>query len=178
MFIKKNDIPKRIMKQNSPIKYLVNCFWLIIPQLLISFLLVKYLPEAFQTNIFWSNIPLPVKTFENIFRIMVMALPAFFPFSIKNKIQRTGLAVYLTGVILYLFSYLALIYFPDSSWSKSLIGFTAPATTPLIWFVGISLIMGKPFFNIKYKRMYYPILAGLFTVFHFTHTIIIYYRYF
>ena len=166
------------MKQISLIKYLFNCFWLIIPLLLISFFLVKYLPEAFQVNIFWSNIPLPVKNFENIFRIIVMALPVFFPFFIKSKIQRTGLAVYFTGVILYLFSYLALIYFPESNWGKSLIGFTAPATTPVLWLTGIGLIMNKPFFNIQYRKWIYIILVIAFCVFHFIHTNIIYNRYY
>ena len=166
------------MKQNRLTKYLFNCFLLIIPPLLISFFLFKYLPAAFQTNIFWSNIPLPVKIFENIFRIIVMALPVFFPIISKTQFQRTGLAVYFTGVILYLFSYLALIYFPESNWSKSLIGFTAPATTPLIWLTGIGLIMEKPFFKITYRNWMYMILVIAFCVFHFIHTNIIYNRYY
>ena len=166
------------MKQSSFSNYLFNCFWLIIPPLFISFCLLKYLPEAFQTKTFWSNIPLPVKTLENIFRIIVIALPVFFPLIIKNKRQRVGLAVYFTGVVLYLFSYLALIYFPESYWGTSVIGFSAPATTPLIWFTGIGLVMGKPFFNIKYNKWIYIILVIVFCVFHFIHTIIIYHRYY
>lgn len=166
------------MKQSGLTKYLFNCFWLIIPPLLISFFLLKYLPEAFQANIFWSNIPLSVKNLENIFRIIVMTLPVFFPIISKTQFQRTGLVVYFIGVMLYLFSYLALIYFPESSWSTSLIGFSAPATTPLIWLTGIGLVMEKPFFNIKYNKWIYIILVLAFCVFHFIHTSIIYNRYY
>jgi hypothetical protein len=166
------------MKQNKPAKYLLNCFLLMIPPLLISFLLLKYLPEAFQTKIFWNNIPLPVRFFENTFRMIVMILSLFFPLTVTTKLQKTGLAVYLIGVALYLFSYLTLIYFPESNWGKSLIGFSAPATTPLIWFIGIGLIMDKPYFTVYYKKWIYLIIAILFCVFHFTHTGIIYYRHY
>jgi hypothetical protein len=165
------------MKQNNLAKYLLNCFWLLAPPLLISFLLLQYLPEAFQTKIFWSNIPLPVKLFENVFRMIAMLLPLFFPLTITTKLQKTGLAVYLIGVTLYLFSYLTLIYFQESNWSKSLISFSAPATTPLIWFMGIGLIMDKPYFTFYYKKWIYLIIAIVFCGFHFTHTSIIYYRY-
>jgi hypothetical protein len=163
------------MKQNNLLKYLLNCFWLLVPPLLISFLLLKYLPEAFQTKIFWSNIPSSVKYSENTLRIMI--LPLFFPLTITNKLQKTGLVAYLIGVALYLFSYLTLIYLPEISWSKSLIGFSAPATTPLIWFIGIGLIMDKPYFTVYYKKWIYLIIAIVFCIFHFIHTSIIYYRY-
>lgn len=166
------------MKLHKFLYYLFNCFLLIVPPLLISFLLLNYLPETFHASIFWSNIPLPIKNFENIFRIIVMALPVFFPFFIKSKIQRTGLVIYSIGLTLYLFSYLALISYPESNWSQSLIGFTAPATTPLIWFVGIGLIMDKPFFNIKYRKWIYIALVIVFCTFHFIHTTIIYNRYY
>jgi hypothetical protein len=165
------------MKQNNPAKYLFNCFWLLAPPLLISFLLLKYLPETFQTKIFWKNIPSSVKYSENTLRMMVMIFPLFFPLTITTKLQKAGLAVYLIGVTLYLFSYLTLIYFPESNWCKSLIGFSAPATTPLIWFMGIGLIMDKPYFTVYYKKWIYLTIAIVFCIFHFTHTSIIYYRY-
>jgi hypothetical protein len=105
-------------------------------------------------------------------------LPIFFPLGISTKLQRIGLYIYGIGIVLYLLSYIALIISPESQWSQSLIGFTAPASTPLIWFVGIGLIMEKPFFNVPYNRWVYMVLVGLFVGFHFTHTLIIYYRYF
>jgi hypothetical protein len=166
-----------IMKINLS-KYLINCFWLLLPPNLISLFLAKYLPETFKANIFWNDIPAAIKFFENVLRIVVMALPVFFPLSIKTNEQRKGLFIYGIGIMLYLLSYLLLIYLPESYWSKSLIGFTAPATTPLIWFVGIGLIMDKPFFNIKYSKWIYLILVIAFCMFHFIHASIIYFRHY
>jgi hypothetical protein len=165
------------MKNNSS-KYLINCFWLLLPPNLISLFLAKCLPEAFQANLFWNDISPAIKFFENVFRIVVMALPAFFPLVISTKLQRTGLYIYCIGLMLYLLSYVLLIYLPECYWSKWLIGFTAPATTPLIWFLGIGLIMDKPFFNIKYSKWIYMILVIAFCVFHFMHASIIYYRHY
>jgi hypothetical protein len=159
-------------------KYLLNCFWLLLPPNLISLFLAKFLPEAFQAKLFWNDIPPAIKFFENGIRIVVMMLPVFFPLSIATNEQRKGLFIYSIGLVLYLLSYLLLIYLPESYWSKSLIGFTAPATTPLVWFVGISLIMNKPFFNIKYSKWIYIILLIAFCVFHFMHVSIIYHRYY
>jgi hypothetical protein len=166
------------MKQINLKKYLFNCFWLTLPPTLISLFLMKYLPASFQANLFWNNIPPPISLFENTFRTLVIMLPIFFPLGISTKSQHIGLYIYGIGIVLYLLSYIALIVSPVSYWSQSLIGFTAPASTPLIWFVGIGLIMEKPFFNVPYKRWFYMVLVGLFISFHFTHTLIIYYRYF
>ncbi len=164
-------------KQNIHVNYLFNCFWVTIPPTLISVLLTNHLPEVFQTKIFWDNIPPFVKYPENIFRTLVITLPVFFPLNIANKLQRVGLLIYFIGLAVYLLSYVSLIYFAESSWGKSLVGFSAPATTPLIWFVGIGLIMGKPFFNITYSKWVYITLIITFCVFHFTHTSIIYSRF-
>ncbi len=166
------------MNKRKFTKYLLNCFWLMLPPNLISLLLWAYLPEPFQSNLFGKDIPAFIKFFENVLRIVVMVLPVFFPLSITTNEQRRGLFIYSIGLVLYLFSYLTLIYFPESSWGKSLIGFTAPATTPLIWFVGIGLIMDKPFFNIQYSKWIYIILVIAFCIFHFIHTNIIYNRYY
>jgi hypothetical protein len=166
-----------LMKNNFS-KYLVNCFWFLLLPNLISLFLAKYLPDSFQVYIFWNDIPPVIKLFENGLRIAVMMLPVFFPLSIATNKQRKGLFIYSIGLVLYFLSYLLLIYLPESAWSNSLIGFTAPATTPLIWFVGIGLIMNKPFFNIRYRRWVYIILAITFCVFHFMHASIIYYRHY
>jgi hypothetical protein len=164
-----------LMKNNFS-KYLINCFWLLLPPNLISLFLAKYLPEAFQANLFWNDIPPAIKFFENILRVVVMVIPVLFPLSITTNKQQKGLFIYSIGLVLYLLSYLLLIYLPESAWSKSLIGFTAPATAPLIWFLGISFIMDIPFFNVPYKRWIYMILVITFCMFHFMHTSIIYYR--
>jgi hypothetical protein len=151
-------------------KYLLSCLWLILPPNLISLFLAKYLPEPFQANFFWDNIPPAIKFFENVLRIAVMMLTVLFPLALKTNEQRKGLSIYSVGLVLYLLSYILLIYLPESAWSKSLIGFTAPATTPLIWFVGIGLIMDKPFFNIKYNKWIYMILViAFFCISFYTH---------
>ncbi len=164
--------------QNRFAKYLLNCFWLTIPATLVSVFCARYLPGPYQNNIFWNNIPPLVEYGENIFRTIVIILPAFFPFNHTTKLQKTGLYVYIIGTAIYIISYMLLIYLPESSWSKSLLGFSAPATTPLIWLVGISLVMDKPYFNIKYRKGIYILFVVIFCVFHFIHTSIIYDRYF
>jgi hypothetical protein len=166
------------MNERKISNYLSNCLWLTIAPTLLSIFLAKYLPDSFQKNQFWNAIPVDIKFLENIFRTIVIILPVFFPISLTKKLQKAGLSVYLTGIALYLLSYAAQIYFPESNWSQSLIGFTAPATSPVIWLTGIGLIMDKSFFNIKYRKWIYIIFAIAFCVFHFIHTSIVYYRYY
>jgi hypothetical protein len=56
--------------------------------------------------------------------------------------SKIGIAVYLIGLVVYFASWVPLMVAPTSTWSNSLIGFLAPAYTPLLWLVGIYLIGG------------------------------------
>ena len=89
-----------------------NGIWLTFPILLFSFSLMNRLPAALTPALFNQGIPDVLAKGENIVRILVFAMPAFFSVGISTKTQKQGLALYLAGVALYYLSYLALIFFP------------------------------------------------------------------
>lgn len=157
-------------------KYLSNCFLLLIPILVWNIVLTPYLPAKFSPKIFWNNIPTWITIGENTFRTVIMILPAILVLSVKENKGRIGLIIYLFGTLIYFFSWLTLIFYPDSDWSRSVWGFMAPAYTPIIWLIGIGLIGNKSFFPIKNTTVIYTILSTLFIFFHLMHALIVYER--
>ena len=63
--------------------------------------LTKKLPKAFQSEIFWDDIPSFLTYGENISRIIVFNLTFLMPLSILTSTQKKGLFLYLSGSILY-----------------------------------------------------------------------------
>jgi len=157
-------------------KYILNCFLLLVPILIWNIVLVSYLPEAFSPDVFWNDIPDWVSYSENTLRIAIMVIPVLMVFSLKTRIQKIGLKVYLVGTILYFLSWILLIIYPNSDWGQSVLGFMAPAYTPIIWLIGIGLIGNNSFFKIKNLTFVYISLSFLFIVFHMLHTYIVYQR--
>lgn len=141
-----------------------------------NILLANKLPKEFQPETFWKNIPIFLKYGENISRTIVFMLTLLMPLSILTSTQRKGLFLYISGTILYFASWLVLIIFPKSGWSNSIIGFTAPAYTPLFWLIGIGLIGNSFYFNLPYRRWFFIWLSFIFLIFHNFHTITIYFR--
>lgn len=156
--------------------YLKNCFLLLLPILGWNLLLASSLPVEFSRDVFWNDIPDYVGLPENIFRGLIMVLPAFMVLSLKTNTQRLGGWLYLLGVGVYGLSWLLLILVPDSSWSQSMMGFMAPAYTTILWLTGIGLIGEKSFFNIKHMTAIYLSLSIVFVFFHTWHTYIIFHR--
>jgi len=66
-----------------------------------------------------------------------------------------------------------LIYLPESGWSLSIFGFTAPAYTPLIWLIGIGLIGSESFLPIPKITAIYLCFSLIFVIIHSSHTFII-----
>jgi len=128
------------MKKSWITRYLGSCFWLWLPPLAISFLLWAQLPPAFGREIFWKDIPQFIGTTENALRLVIILLSLLMAFEIKSASQKTGLGLYLLGLVLYAASQIVLVLAPESGWSTSVVGFTAPAYTPLFWLLGISMI--------------------------------------
>lgn len=157
-------------------KYLFNCFLLLIPILLWNVILAKQLPQAFQSDIFWDQIPLLVQYGENISRIIVFGLTCFMPLQIVPATAKKGIWLYIVGTVVYFGSWTLLIYFPTSQWSKSWWGFVAPAYTPLLWLLGIGLLGRSFYFNLPYKRWVFIVSALVFLAFHIYHTNLIYLR--
>jgi hypothetical protein len=96
--------------------------------------------------------------------------------SLETKIQKIGLIIYLIGLIVYFLSWTLQIYLSESFWSKSLLGFMAPAYTTIIWLVGIGLVGTKNFLKIPYFWVIYFCLTAIFVIFHSTHVYIVFHR--
>jgi len=157
-------------------KYSLNCFLLTLPLMIWNMLLTNKLPKAFQPELFWDDIPSFLTYGENISRIIVFMLTFLMPLSILTSTQKKGLFLYIGGTILYFASWLILIYFPDIGWSNSMLGFMAPAYTPLLWLSGIGLIGNAFYFNLPYRRWLFIFTSLVFLTFHNFHTLSIYFR--
>jgi len=99
---------------------------------------------------------------ENITRLMVFAMPLFLPLDFKGGWNKTGLAVYGLGVLIYFTSWLPLLLVPASAWSQSAAGLLAPRLTPLLSFVGIALVC---------NAWPYGVISAVFIFFHTWHGI-------
>jgi len=156
-------------------KFITNGYIPLIPILAWNFIFISKLPLAYQPQSFNHDIPVFILFGENLFRSIIFILPLFFKLSIGESIQRKGLAIFITGVALYFFSWLILIYMPDSRWSNHVIGFSAPAFTPIIWLIGLSLMVEKYYF-FTYSKWHYIIPAICFSFFHIYHSIYVFNR--
>jgi len=101
-------------------------------------------------------------TAENITRIAVFILPLLIPLQLKEPLSKTGLLIYILGVLIYFVSWLPLLFAPGSAWSNSTPGLLAPRLTPFLCFLGIALIG---------HSWTYGLLAGVFIVIHIWHGI-------
>jgi hypothetical protein len=154
-----------------------NGFVPIIPILVWNILFTSKLPPAFSPESFNRDIPLTIVIGENIFRSIVFLLPIFFRINLSSSIGKIGFFVFSIGTVLYFLSWLILIYFPDSGWSRSLFGFAAPAYTPLIWLVGLSLMADSYYFNIPFSKWHFILPSLGFFIFHLLHTFHVFKRF-
>ncbi|NOT61874.1 MAG: hypothetical protein HOP19_16795 [Acidobacteria bacterium] len=159
-------LPARVLLRNGAL--------LIIPPMIISFGLWGALPAAYSPDLFWKDIPTWLVLPENIFRLLVFSLPGILYFGKKEMGQSLGWYLYFGGLLFYLASYLAQIVFPASVWSRSAIGFTAPAWSTLFWLAGIGLVCARSWLPIPWHRAIYLWSAFLFLIFHLGHTGLVY----
>lgn len=146
------------------------------PSFFWNLFLYDSLPKSYSSDIFWQDIPKLVGFGENILRVIVFGLPVTMILSFNTRIKKFGLLIYLTGIGFYFLSWVALIYFPQSGWSCNLLGFMAPAYTPIIWLIGIGLIGNRSFFKIPKLSLIYICISVFFVVLHVLHTYIIFQR--
>jgi len=163
-----DSLPARILLRNGAL--------LTIPPLIISFGLWGALPAAYQPDLFWKDIPKWLRMFENTSRVFVLGLPAILYFGTKETGHPLGWSLYLGGLLVYLASYLAQIVYPDSAWSQSVIGFTAPAWSTLFWFAGIGFVCVRSWLPIPWHRAIYLWSASIFLTFHIGHTGLVYFN--
>jgi hypothetical protein len=149
---------------------------LIIPPMIISLGLWGALPAAYSPDLFSKEIPQWLIKFENIFRILVFSLPGILYFGKTEIGLPLGWYLYAGGLAVYLMSYLAQIIFPDSAWSLSVIGFTAPAWSTIFWFAGIGFVCARSWLPIPWNRALYFLSAILFLIVHTAHTGLVYFN--
>jgi hypothetical protein len=117
---------------------LLNGFWLLVPVFVWNLIFSSKLAHpAFSHD---QNVVRWILIRENILRIAIMITPLFLTMNWDTTRAKAGWIVYVVGILVYFASWIPLMVFPDSAWSNSLTGFTAPAFTPLIWLTGIGLI--------------------------------------
>ncbi len=164
---------QKILNKATIIKYSKNCFLLLIPIIIWNLAFRDLLPTQFTFEVYWDDIPWFVYWGENFFRVLVFFIPLLMPLSFFTKRQKLGIVIYLLGTFIYFLSWRPLILYPTSSWSTSLIGFVAPAFTPVIILIGIAIIGNKLFFGFRQSTVVYLIVSAAFTFFHIWHVMIV-----
>lgn len=154
-------------------KILTNGFLLLIPIFLWNIVFANKLPESFQAMNFDLGIAKYIIISENILRLIVFVLPLMMTIRLNSTSHKIGLLIYIIGVFIYYSSWLILIYFPESRWSTNLLGYMAPAYTPLIWLIGIGLT-GDSLYLHEYFHWIYFISSIFFVSIHSYHTYLVY----
>ena len=144
--------------------YKNNCFWFFIPVIIFNIIFTKYLPEFYLKDIHH-----PIVTMEPVVRITTIALSAIMTIKLDNKIGKTGLIVYIIGVLIYFCSYFMVIKIPAIAFHNNLIVLLAPYWTSVLWLIGIGLLGNKLFINIPYHYTAYIIISIVFTIIHSIH---------
>ncbi len=154
-----------------------NGLVLLLPALIFNLVLVSRLPEAYQTEVFWNDIPALIAIPENLLRLIVFMVPALMLYRCKTRLQRAGRVLFVVGSVIYAASWLALILVPQSAWSTSAVGFTAPAYTPALWFAGLAMMLENFVWPQRWYRFWmYGACAAAFLGVHIAHAALIFAR--
>ena len=156
-------------------KYAWSCIWLIVPPMLIL-AMVSPLPRAYQTDLFWADIPRWIGRGENLTRAIVVGLPAFMPLGINSRTQKMGVVLYVLGLGMYWFAWRSQVWFAGTTWVSHPAGFMAPAWTPLVWLTGIGLIGERLYFSDRYRPWMYFVATLAFLSCHILHAWIVWLR--
>jgi len=160
------------------LKLLKNGYLPLLPILSWNLVLTAHLPPAFQPGVFNEDIPFWVLVGENLFRVIVFLMPLFLMLNIRTPRGRWGLVVCLLGVVAYGLSWLVLILAPESNLGSSVLGFAAPAYTPIIWLIGMALMADSYYFRVTYSPWHFAIPALGFSLFHIYHAWLVYGRFY
>lgn len=157
-------------------KILKNGYVALLPIIIWNMFLTSKLPPVFSPTSFNAEIPFVILAGENIFRSIIFLLLLFVELGISSPHERKGAVTFFLGIALYFTSWLLLIYAPNSEWSNSVLGFTAPACTPIIWLVGLSLMVKSYYFKLLYSKWHLILPSIAFSIFHVSHTVYVYNR--
>jgi hypothetical protein len=147
---------------------------LLIPIALWNVAFFKHLPVAFHDEKFSRDIPKSLIFIENGLRIAVFTLPFLMPLNITAKGAVPALLIFVGGMLIYFASWLALILFKTSRWSRHAVGFASPAYTPFLWLFGIALLGEELFWGTFYRWWMYLLVCVLFLAAHLTHTMMVF----
>lgn len=165
------------MKVANFLPYFANVFWLLLPILAFNILFMRYLPNDYQMDVFWKNIPGRIGTPENLLRFPVFLLPLVMRLQISTPSQKLGFGLYVAGALVYFITWGVQIMFPRTTWSTSMVGFMSPAFTPALFLAGIGFIgdtLTIP--KVPYTPWIYWGLSGVFLVFHNLHAALVFTR--
>lgn len=151
-----------------------NGFLPLLPVMIWNLVLTSKLPPAYGPKEFDRDIPKTVLIGENAFRFLTFLMALFLENDFRTAAGTAGLTVYGAGCLAYFLSWTLLIVFPGSSWSKSAVGFTAPAFTPLIWLTGMSLMGHRYYFGSFYSPVQFIVPSILFVLLHLAHAVLAY----
>ncbi len=160
--------------EGQVLTYGANCFFLLVPVFIWNILLARALPQPYSPELFGKGIPAPLLLAENCLRLTLFAFPLIMRLGLSSQQQRTGLVVYVAGLLLYGSSWLVQIWAPESPWSRSAAGFLAPAYTPAIWLVGIGMVGEHSFIEWPYRQQLFFGLAVAFVFVHTAHAFMAY----
>ena len=119
-----------------------NCFWLVIPLLAWNIALAPNL--TLEEVISDAHSPAWLLAAENLTRIVVFAFPLLLAFQVKDRLGKTGLAIYLAGLLIYFASWIPLVWTPQSGWDAVIL--LLPRVSPLLAFLGIAMVGHSRFY--------------------------------
>lgn len=160
------------MKINTT--YLKSAFLLLLPIIIWNISFYTKLPKAYSNPEIWDAVPDWIRISENVMRFLVFGLPLLFSLSFKGLHKTSIIIIYVLGVLLYFSSWYMQINFPNSSWSLSMIGFTAPSFTSLFWLLAISAFAKNNFIKVRYLSKIYLSFLLLFSFVHTWHAILVF----
>lgn len=156
-------------------KYLFSGAVFLLITMLWNIAFTAWLPARYAPGVFDADVPTAVLLGENLFRFLTFGFAFFLLLGLKTRAQKLGLGLYIGGVALYFAAWGMQMGLPDSGWSQSWLGYTAPAFTPLIWLVGIGLLGEEMVVEkLPYSRLAFLSLAVTFVGFHTTHALLAY----
>lgn len=155
---------------------LQSCGWLLIPVVALNLGFASNLPEAYQPQVFWKDIPVALGFAENVYRVGVFVLPCLVPLAWRSRTQRAGLMLFVVGFALYSASWALLILTPGGTLARSLVGFTSPAWTPGFWLAGLVVMADTSFIARFHPRWPLLVLSVLFLGCHVGHATFVFTR--
>lgn len=142
-----------------------NRFWLLVPVLALDLALVGSLPAPLAPGSPGPAVPGWLSFSEVVLRVVVVGAPLLMPLSLRTPGAIRALGVYSVGLAAYAAAWAAVVGAPTSAWSTGLVGFTAPAWTSILFFVGIGLGSTLRFVP-GYRPWMYLCASTIFAVVH------------